>query len=69
MIYQNNYVLGCPTTTTTIKVHGIVHQTHVTAHQTLPKRFMKVHETVHQTNGTVHQTLPKIFINVSNNHP
>ena len=46
-------MLGCPTSTTTIKVHETVHQAYETVHQTLPNRLMQVIGTVRQTNGTV----------------
>ena len=54
VIFQKNLVLGCPTSKTTIKVHGTVHQTHGTFHKTLPKISMQVIGTVCQTNGTIH---------------
>ena len=54
VIFQNNLVLGYPTSTTTIKAHGKIHQTHGIVHQILPKILMQVIETVRQKNGTAH---------------
>ena len=44
VIFQNNIVLGCPNSTTTIKVHGTVHQTHGTFHQIPQKYWCKLLE-------------------------